>query len=128
MSHHHEQNGGCPSCACQSKSCTCSCHQNHVCGAHLPNEDCGDKAHQLLAVADMAWLEVLKEKIKEYIKANDHKIDEIAKIVAEANCERWKQKMAKEKCCASYEDKLNQLFCECDSSCSTKGQSGNNKR
>ena len=73
----------------------------------------------------MAWAEVLKEKIKEHIKNSDSKIDQLAKIVAEANHQRWKHKMEKEKCyaehevcCEDFEDQLYELFSCCDDSCS----------
>jgi len=80
-------------------------------------------SHRLLEIADLAWMEVLKEKIKEHIKATDPKLDELAKIVSEANHKRWKQKMQKEKscaehdqCCEDFEHQLCKLFsCEDDS-------------
>ena len=37
------------------------------------------KAEKLLEIANMAWAEVLKEKIKEHIKNSDSKIDQLAK-------------------------------------------------
>jgi len=84
------------------------------------------KSHKLLEIADMAWVEVLKEKIKEHIKANDPKMDELAKIVSEANHKRWKHKMEKEKCfeehdkcCEDFEHQLCQLFSCCGDSCQT---------
>jgi hypothetical protein len=121
MSHHHGQScsccaqnhccsshgaGGC-CCSCHHHSCGCSCHQHQGCHSH---QGYCEHAHKLLEIADMAWMEVLKEEIKKNIQANDHKIKEIAQIVSEANRERWKNKMTKEKCCAGYEDKLKQLF------------------
>lgn len=47
---------------------------------------------KFLQLADEAWTEVLKEKIKEHIKAESKAIDQFAKLVAEANYERWKKK------------------------------------
>jgi hypothetical protein len=69
----------------------------------------------MLALADCAWMEVLKEKMKDYIKANDHKIDELAKTVCEANQQRWQSKMAKQKAKMDFDQKLKGIFC---SSCS----------
>jgi len=69
-----------------------------------------DKTYSLLAVADVAWMEVLKEKIKEHILASDHKINDMAKIVAQTNHERWHHKMAKQKCMENYEESLSELF------------------
>ncbi len=104
---------GCSNCCCEESSCE-SEHDGHM------------KSHKLLQIADVAWMEVLKEKIKEHIIANDHKIDELAKIVSEANHERWKHKMKEEKCCTEHEEccekfehKLCELFSCCDDSCST---------
>lgn len=65
----------------------------------------------MLALADAAWMEVLKEKMKDYIKANDHKIDELAKIVCETNHLRWQSKMAKQKAKMDFDQKLKGLFC-----------------
>jgi len=67
-------------------------------------------ALHLLDIADEAWMEVLKEKIKEHIRANDHKIDELAKIVSEINRERWHHKIAKHQICEDYEKRLQSLF------------------
>ncbi len=120
---------GCQSSSCHSKSsccassCGCSCQCHHSCGGASQGDHC-EHAHKLLCIADMAWMEILKEKIKEHIQSSDHKIDEIARIVAEANHERWQQKMSNEQCCSGYEEKLNQLF---HSQCQTKGQQSNNK-
>ncbi len=114
--HSHQGKGNC---GCHSGHChccggsSCGCH-SQSCGSHQHSHgDCCDKAHKLLEVADMAWMEVLKEKIKEHIKANDHKIDEIARIVAEANHSRWQQKIAQKQCCNCYEEQLKGLFGQC---------------
>lgn len=128
------------SCGCSS-SCQQSCHchccsgnhcgcQSQSCGSHQhgSHEGCCEHAHKLLEIADMAWMEVLKDKIKEHILANDHKINEIARIVAEANHSRWQQKMEQKECCDCYEEKLKELF---EHSCSTQGhqqQSGKGKK
>lgn len=47
---------------------------------------------KFLQLADEAWTEVLKEKIKEHIRAESKGLDQFAKLVAEANYERWKTK------------------------------------
>lgn len=108
------------SCSCHShEHCHSHGHENGVCsccGAH--HEPCGNGHHHgecdwaasFLELADEAWMEVLKEKIKEYILKDDKKITELAAIVSEANCERWKKKMEKEKCCDTYQQKLNACF------------------
>lgn len=104
--------------SCGGNQCKCSCHSCTCCSGHHDEQaNCSDKAKHLLEVADMAWMELLKEKIKEHIANSDHKIDELAKIVAEANRERWHQKMAKAKNCEQYERKLSELFGCGDSKC-----------
>lgn len=100
QSSHGAQGGcGCKSCGCHSSACGCkSCCESE------------DKAKKLLAIADMAWMEVLKDKIKEHILSTDKKIDEMAKIVAQTNHDRWAHKMAKKQCMEHYEESLSQLL------------------
>lgn len=86
--HHHDE-----------ETCCCPCHEE-VC--HEEEESC--TAESLFAIADCAWAEVLKEKIKDHIRAHDKKIDELAKLVAEANHKRWKHKMQKDICCSEYDE------------------------
>lgn len=105
MSHHHHHEEECHEGHC--------CHHHHAVQPACCHEDhdteC-DTAHDLLDLADMAWMEVLKEKIKDHIRANDQKIDELAAIVADINKERWHHKMAKEKICEDFERRLKDLF------------------
>lgn len=70
----------------------------------------GKYADELLALADQAWMEVLKEKIKEEIRqySNDH-LTQTAKLVAEANHLRWKEKLQSKKDLGEYEDRLRNL-------------------
>jgi hypothetical protein len=126
MSKHH-----CHSCS--NSHCDCHCHDSHhhTCGhsCHAGAASCDEHSHEnscdypeyFLEVADEAWIEVLKEKIKDHIRKNDPKIDEVARIVAEANKEKWKSKMSKHKCCENYAHQLMHCFESCcsDSSCST---------
>lgn len=105
--HHHLKQS-----SCCSGCCSCYCH-------HHEEDEEYDECEQLLDIADEAWLEVLKEKIKEHIRASDHKIDDIARIVAETNREHWHHKMSEEKTWENYEDELSRLF---DQPSSTKGK------
>lgn len=100
---------------CGSSNGGCSSHQS--CEDHSHHSGC-DFSHKLIALADQAWMEVLKEKIKKEIELNDHKIGEVARIVAAANHDRWQRKMAKKQACASFEDQLKGLFCS-SSGCKT---------
>jgi hypothetical protein len=104
--HHHEH-----SCECE-----CSCHDCPCCGEEEEG-DCADRSHQLLALANVAWMEVLKEKIKDHIRQSDSKIDEIARIVSEANRDYWHGKMAETKAKENYEKKLSELFDQSSEQC-----------
>lgn len=48
---------------------------------------------KFVELADEAWTEVLKEKIKEHIRKESTNMDKFAKLVAEANYERWRKKI-----------------------------------
>ncbi len=128
--HHHHHHGN--SCCCEESCCSCCCEEQ-ICESEDENECKGAK---LLELADEAWMELLKEKIKEHILANDHKLDELAKIVSEANHKRWNHKMKQAKCdsehdqcCDDYQDKLCKLFSACDTdSCKTDPKGNNQKR
>lgn len=64
-----------------------------------------------LEIADMAWEEVLKDQIKEYILSTQKKrMQELAKIVAEGNNQRWRSKMAKKHSCHEFSEKLHHFF------------------
>lgn len=108
--HSHQSScskGGC-GCQCGCGSCSCSCHQKgNTCGS---DQSGSSHAEKLLAIADQAWMEVLKEKIKENIKSNNQHMDELARMISEANHERWKKKMDAKKCCGNFEEKLNHFF------------------
>lgn len=114
--------------SCCSSSCHCGCMEksgncgSSSCESHCHDEhSSGDFGKEFLLLADDAWMEVLKDKIKEYIIKNDKKIDELAQVIAEANHERWKRKMEKEHCCETYQEKLAGVFGSCGSgSCQSK--------
>lgn len=122
MSKHHYHS--CSDSHC-GDHCHCSSHHHHCCDhsyhsgagsfhehSHHHHHGC-DFAQRFLEIADEAWIEVLKEKIKENIRKNDPKIDEIARIVAEANNEKWKKKTSSHKCCENYEHQLHAIFENC---------------
>lgn len=124
MSHHHKHEHCCSddhSCGqeqhnCCCHNCCCGCHDK--CG-HENSDCCGHEhsnyAEKLLCLADCAWTEILKEKIKEEIKSKSGShIDELAKVVAEANCSRWEHKLSGKKVQKDFRDKLSCFF---DSSC-----------
>ncbi len=122
--HHHDECCGSEK-GCEESSC---CESEH--GHHHHQDDKCEMLYSLLDVANEAWRDVLKEKIKDYIRANDHKIDDVAKIVAETNHKVWEHKMAKEKLACNFKEKMKELFGKCcdDSShggeCKTSGGNG----
>jgi hypothetical protein len=124
---HHNHHGN--SCCCEKSSCCCNSNC-HCCAEesceYEDEESC--KGTKLLELADEAWMELLKEKIKAHILKTDTKLDELAKIVAEANHKRWSHKMKQDKCdsefdqcCDEYKDQLCKLFSSCGpDSCKTE--------
>lgn len=112
MKHHdHEDHHcGCNSCGCCDASHE-ACHHHHHHSKCHSSTDYHDFAHKLIEMADQAWMEVLQEKIREQVRAmNGKHLDELAKQVAEANNERWKLKMAVEKGCHGFKEKISQFF------------------
>lgn len=106
MGHHHHHHHGdhCCSCCCTDESCDLEHHHHH-------HHDENNFAEDLLELADEAWMEVLKEKIKDHIvKSHGKNMDKLAQLVSEANKERWKFKLAKEKTLQNYGDQLNRFF------------------
>lgn len=106
MSHHHEDCHSCNQGRCEK--------HGHVC-----NESCARDGHTcqedfakvLQCVADEAWMEVLKAKIKHHIENHSgHHLNELAAIVAEANSERWKHKIGIKKSQQEFRDKLAAFF------------------
>lgn len=109
-------------CCSNESNCNCSCHsQGHpcCCPCHTKHAECFDehecsaeaKANYFLEIADEAWEEVLKEKIKEYLlkNQNDH-MNKLAKIVAEGNNHRWRNRMEKKQGCMEFQEELCQFF------------------
>lgn len=131
MSHCHDHSC-CSSGGCQSKGCSCSCHKS--CGSHsscCESKGCGcgcqckqgscDYAAKFLELADQAWIEVLKEKIKEHIQSNAKNMDELARLISEANHERWQKKMENKQCTGGFEEKLRDFFhMSCQTGCHKK--------
>lgn len=100
--HCHQNEGVCP-CGCGYKVHT----HSHEEGCH-----CSEK---FLALADEAWKEVLKEKIKDKIRAKkgEH-IEKLAEIIATANGDKWKNKISAKTKCNEFKDTLKEFFSSCD--------------
>lgn len=110
---------GCSGCGSGGKSCgcgcsKCSCGEKKSCGcgcSGCKGESC--KSEMFLKLADEAWMCVLKDKMKEHIKQNCPYMDELAKMVTEANNARWKHKEESENCCGDFDSKLESFFKTC---------------
>jgi len=101
-----------------------SCGSNqekHCCHNHFKHEEChhhGEHDHgeemevdYFLELADEAWQEVLMDKIKAYIlKTQNDRMDKLAKVIAEGNNHRWKNRMEKKQGCKDFMEELCKFF------------------
>jgi ribulose kinase len=94
----------------EHKSCSCGCTPK----IHSHEEGC-NCAEKFLALADDAWKEVLKEKIKAKIiaKKGEH-IEKLAEIIACANGERWKHIISAKTKCNEFKSNLKDYFSSCE--------------
>lgn len=106
--HHHGTTVPCP-CGCGAKISIYSDGDTCNCGCGC---SCSDN---FLKLADEAWMEVLKEKIKEKIYAHkgEH-MDKLAEMIAKANGEKWKHKIASKTKGSEFKDNLKEFFSSCD--------------
>lgn len=109
MSHEHSH-----SCCSGDHECGNSCHHHSGCdccchsSCHTHHQDF---AAELLALADEAWMEVLKEKIKDHIReSSGKKLDELAKLVSESNGCRWKSKMCLQNGQQKFREDIEHFF------------------
>lgn len=106
MTHKHHHHG-----CCEHEDHDDCCHVDHTCCHEHDEDDCCDFPDQLLEVADEAWMELLKEKIKKQIEATSgKKLDELAKLVNEANHSLWHGLFAEKRGTEEYKKKLNDFF------------------
>lgn len=116
MSHHHCNHGECHKnhecSACHHEHCSCCAHHHqHECSCCCHHHEHEDFAKELIEMADEAWMEVLKEKIIEEIMSSHSKhLEKLAKLVADANSERWKDKLALQKNSNEFKEKIAQFF------------------
>lgn len=72
-------------------------------------------SEKFLKLADEAWMEVLKEKIKDEIrKEKECGLIKLAEIIAKANSEKWKHKIGLKMKRENYKDTLKEYFSEKD--------------
>ena len=68
---------------------------------------CGKMIDSIKAIANDAWAELLKDKIKEQFEIKTgQKMDKIAEVAADASIEYWKHKIQAKEACKEYEHKL----------------------
>jgi hypothetical protein len=99
LSHDHEHHS--PTCnACgHSQTCPCECHKSKK------------YSDELLRLADLAWMEAVKDGIKEEIlRYSGQHIKALAKLVSESNHKRWQAKLEEKKDVEEFEDELRDLM------------------
>ena len=98
-----------------SQECTegrcCTTTGNTNCNS---GDECCDLPEKLIALADEAWYEVVKAKLKKEIESScGDKLDKLAKIVAETNNKRWAHKIEGKVTCEEYKNSIKDLFVSC---------------
>lgn len=91
-----------------------SCHdaKSQDCSTGGKEQEC-NLHEKLLCLADEAWKEVLKEKIKAEIeKTSGEKLSKLAKVVAEANGRKWQFMIQGKKACDEYKNQVRGLLAE----------------
>jgi hypothetical protein len=84
-------------------------HPTHCNEAPAP-EEC-NMPEMMLELADEAWAELVKEKIKAQIQLTcGDKLDELAKMVAEANGIKWANKIASKQHCNDFKHRVHSFF------------------
>jgi hypothetical protein len=95
--------------SCGTEKSNCKCRSGEKCCRD--KQKCCDSSHSFFEVADCAWREVLKEMIKDHIRSHDgDRMTELAKIIAESNGQRWKNKMNSKRHCKDLKEKLCGFF------------------
>jgi hypothetical protein len=104
------------SCCEEQSKCSCSCHQS--------SQNCSKcYSEELLALADEAWTELVKAKIKKQIEAHSGEhLEELAKIVSDANHERWQHILAGKQVRNEYQVELGNFFHTCCNESSSECQ------
>lgn len=92
----------------------CKCGE-HMCGDYMYKEHKEQHSccysEEMLKLADKAWMEVLKEKMKAEIeKVEGAELEELAKIVGKANGEKWKNRISAKMQKEEYQDSLKEYF------------------
>lgn len=79
--------------------------------SHTEETECCNMPEKLLCLADEAWRELLKEKIKQEIqKTSGEKLNAIAKLLAEGNHRRWSHFIEGKQKCAEFKQQLKEAM------------------
>lgn len=109
MTHDHCHSHPHPcSCCGEEMCCEERCETHQCCHSHSGEK--GEFAKHMLEVAEQAWLEALGDKIKENILKSDTRLNELAKLICDANAERWKHKTAEINISKDFQQKISDFF------------------
>ena len=93
---------------------SCKCGEHCQCGDKIKQYHHEEHCHceeKFLKLADEAWMEILKEKIKaEVEKEQGESLGKLAEIIAKTNCEKWKHKIMIKSKCEDYKNTLKEFF------------------
>ena len=107
----HEKKG----CCAQETSCHPGGGHSHEDHGHCHeggHDHQSEFSHQLLEIANEAWIEVIKDKIKQKIIAKKGaQLDKVAELVSDTNSARWKEKKSIHNACCDYKHKLEKILC-----------------
>jgi hypothetical protein len=79
--------------------------------AATAESECPHSPENLLSLADEAWKELLKDKIKQEIeKSTGAKLSTIAKLVSEGNHRRWTHLLEGKQKCEEFTEQLNEAL------------------
>lgn len=91
----------------EGRQCGCGCNRH----PHHHSEGSCNCSEKFLEIADEAWKEVLKEKIKDKILAHKKEhIEKLAEIIAIANGEKWKHLILAKTKEHEFKDKLKEFM------------------
>lgn len=86
-------------------------HCTETAATHGGDSECCNAPEKLLCLADEAWKEVLKDKIKQEIEKNSGaKLDALAKLVANANQQKWAYMIEGKQKCESFKDQVKEAL------------------
>jgi hypothetical protein len=78
---------------------------------HNAGTECCDMPEKLLCLADEAWKEVVKDKIKQEIERTaGAKLDALAKLVAETNHKRWAHLIEGKQKCNEFKEQVKEVM------------------